>query len=193
MNNSQLAVFSFQGNEVRTVTENNDPMFCLADVCKVLGISNVGNCKSRLSEKGIRTMDTLTAGGVQSMTYISEQNLYKVIFQSRKPEAEAFTDWVTGEVLPSIRKDGGYIAARPDESLEELSLRTINALNAALERQKKQIAQQSEQLKLQAPDVEYCHTVLASSSLMTVNTIAAHLGCCAATWALARRRLHFGP
>lgn len=95
--------------EVRvTMNEREEPMFCLADVCKALEISNVGNVKQRLSEKGVRNMDTLTAGGVQSMTYINEANLYKCIFQSRKPEAEKFQDWVYEEVLPSIRKTGGY-------------------------------------------------------------------------------------
>ena len=173
---TQLAVFSFRGNEIRTVTESNEPMFCLADVCRALDIANPRDCRNRLNQKGVVTADTLTSGGVQSMVYISEQNLYKVIFQSRKPEAEAFTDWVTGEVLPAIRRDGGYMVAKPDETPEQLYQRCMTMLNTTIERQKAQIAEQGEQLKLQAPDVEYCHTVLASSSLITVNTIAAHLG-----------------
>lgn len=94
--------------EIRTITKDDEPMFCLADVCKALEISNVGNVKQRLSEKGIHTADTLTKGGMQKMIFISEANLYKTIFQSRKESAERFTDWVTGEVLPSIRKTGSY-------------------------------------------------------------------------------------
>lgn len=94
--------------EVRTAVINDEPMFCLADVCKALEISNVGNVKQRLSEKGIHTADTLTKGGTQKMIFISEANLYKTIFQSRKESAERFTEWVTGEVLPSIRKTGSY-------------------------------------------------------------------------------------
>lgn len=94
--------------EIRTVVVNDEPMFCLADVCKALEISNVGNVKQRLSEKGIHTADTPTKGGMQKMTFISESNLYKTIFQSRKESAERFTEWVTSEVLPSIRKTGGY-------------------------------------------------------------------------------------
>lgn len=94
--------------EVRTLLVDNEPLFCLADVCKALEISNVGNVKQRLSEKGIHTADTPTKGGMQKMTFISEANLYKTIFQSRKESAERFTEWVTGEVLPQIRKTGGY-------------------------------------------------------------------------------------
>lgn len=105
----ELQIFSnSEFGEIRTITKDDEPMFCLADVCKALEISNVGNVKQRLSEKGIHTADTLTKGGMQKMTFISEANLYKTIFQSRKESAERFTDWVTGEVLPSIRKTGSY-------------------------------------------------------------------------------------
>lgn len=68
----------------------------------------MGNVKNRLSEKGVRTIPTLISGGEQNLLYINEPNLYKVIFQSRKESAEHFTDWVAGEVLPSIRKTGSY-------------------------------------------------------------------------------------
>jgi prophage antirepressor-like protein len=105
----ELQIFNnSEFGEIRTITKDDEPMFCLADVCKALEISNVGNVKQRLSEKGIHTADTLTNGGMQKMIFISEANLYKTIFQSRKESAERFTDWVTGEVLPSIRKTGSY-------------------------------------------------------------------------------------
>lgn len=105
----ELQIFSnSEFGEIRTITKDDEPMFCLADVCKALEISNVGNVKQRLSEKGIHTADTLTKGGMQKMIFISEANLYKTIFQSRKESAERFTDWVTSEVLPSIRKTGSY-------------------------------------------------------------------------------------
>lgn len=94
--------------EIRTITKDNEPMFCLADVCRILEIKNVSDCKSRLRQKGVVTTDTLTNGGKQKMVFIDESNLYKTIFQSRKDSAERFTDWVTSDVLPSIRKTGGY-------------------------------------------------------------------------------------
>lgn len=94
--------------EIRTITKDDEPMFCLADVCRILEIKNVSDCKSRLRQKGVVTTDTLTNGGKQKMIFIDESNLYKTIFQSRKDSAERFTDWVTGEVLPSIRKTGSY-------------------------------------------------------------------------------------
>lgn len=105
----ELQIFSnSEFGEIRTITKDNEPMFCLADVCKALELSNPSMIKSRLNEKGISNIDTLTAGGKQKLLYVNESNLYKTIFQSRKESAERFTEWVTGEVLPLIRKTGSY-------------------------------------------------------------------------------------
>ena len=106
--------------EVRTAVMNDEPMFCLADICRVLEIKNVSDCKSRLRQKGIVTTDTLTNGGKQKMIFIDESNLYKTIFQSRKESAERFTEWVTSEVLPSIRKTGSY--NKPMSTAEKIKL-----------------------------------------------------------------------
>lgn len=93
---NQVAIFSNeQFGEVRTLMVNNEPYFSLSDVCKVLEIKNSRQAKTRLSTKGVITTDTLTNGGVQQMDFINEANLYKLIFQSRKAEAQAFADWVT--------------------------------------------------------------------------------------------------
>ena len=72
----------------------------------------IGRVKQRLNQKGVTLSNTLTQGGEQQMVFISEQNLYRVIMRSDKPQAEAFQDWVCGEVLPSIRKNGAYINVR---------------------------------------------------------------------------------
>jgi phage antirepressor protein len=106
---NELQTFSFNNQPVRIVQLNNQPYFNLKDVCEVLDIKNHKDVVSRLNPKGVDTTDTLTNGGVQKMTYINESNLYKTIFQSRKEEAEQFTEWVTSEVLPAIRKNGVYL------------------------------------------------------------------------------------
>lgn len=118
---NELEIFKNEEfGEIRTVMKDGQPMFCLSDVCKALEISNVGNVKQRLSEKGIHTADTLTNGGMQKMIFINEANLYKTIFQSRKKSAERFTDWVTTEVLPSIRKTGAY--GKPMTTAQKIQL-----------------------------------------------------------------------
>ena len=100
--------------EVRVAGTSEEPLFCLADVCRVLEIKNVADCKSRLDQRGVVLTDTPThnqygAEVIQKLVYINEKNLYKVIMRSDKPQAEPFQDWVCGEVLPSIRKTGQYL------------------------------------------------------------------------------------
>lgn len=95
---------------IRTEIINGEPWFCLSDVCKALELTNPSIVKQRLNAKGLSTAYTLTAGGKQELLFINEANLYKTIFQSRKESAERFTDWVTSEVLPTIRETGGYQA-----------------------------------------------------------------------------------
>lgn len=93
---------------VRTIEKDGEPYFCLGDVCRGLDIKNVSDCKTRLKPDGAIAADVQTNGGVQRATFINEGNLYRVIFQSKKPEAERFTDWITEVVIPSIRKNGMF-------------------------------------------------------------------------------------
>lgn len=106
----ELQIFSnSEFGEIRTITKDDEPMFCLADVCKALELEQVSRVKARLKTDGVTTSKvTDRLGREQEATFINESNLYKTIFQSRKESAERFTDWVTGEVLPSIRKTGSY-------------------------------------------------------------------------------------
>lgn len=106
---NDLQIFnSDEFGEVRTVLVENEPMFCLTDICKALQLTQPSKVKERLNEKGVRSIPTLTNGGEQKLLYINESNLYKTIFQSRKENAERFTERVTSDVLPSIRKTGSY-------------------------------------------------------------------------------------
>ena len=117
----ELQIFSnSEFGEIRTITKDDEPMFCLADICKALELTQPSKVKERLNEKGVRSIPTLTKGGEQKLLYINESNLYKTIFQSRKESAERFTEWVTSEVLPSIRKTGSY--SKPLTTSEQIRL-----------------------------------------------------------------------
>lgn len=94
--------------EVRVAGTSENPLFCLADVCKILGL-RVDAVQSRLTDAPIRIGVTDSIGREQQMNFVNEKNLYKVIMRSDKPQAEPFQDWVCGEVLPSIRKHGAYM------------------------------------------------------------------------------------
>lgn len=136
----ELEIFSNESfGEVRTTIRDGEPWFCLLDVCRVLAIKNSRDVKNRLNSKGVATTDTLTNGGVQALDFINESNLYKLTFQSRKPEAEKFVDWVTTEVLPSIRKHGGYISGQAEMSPEELMAKALQVAQKTLEEREARI------------------------------------------------------
>lgn len=117
MNN--ITIFNFNQNQVRTQTINDEPWFCLIDTCDALSIKQ---CRiDRLSGNGlIKNQLTDNLGRLQETYFINEPNLYRLIFRSNKPQAQAFADWVYSEVLPSIRKTGSYRAQTLDvKSLAE--------------------------------------------------------------------------
>ena len=107
--------------QIRTAGTSEEPLFCLKDVCRVLELQ-VTPTKNRLNPKGVNLIKVGVQTGIKSdgssatqqinMLFINEQNLYKVIMRSDKPQAEAFQDWVCGEVLPSIRKNGAYMTEK---------------------------------------------------------------------------------
>lgn len=97
-------------------SENGKAWFCLNDVMKSLGLTHITELRKRLPEKGCSRIAVLTNGGNQQMIFIDEPNLYRCIFQSRKAEAEHFQNWVFEEVLPTIRKEGGYISTHQDDT-----------------------------------------------------------------------------
>lgn len=110
-----LAPFDFAGQEIRVVTDAaGEPWFVARGVCAVLDLPNVAQAVSRLAddEKGVTTDDT--PGGRQQVTTVSEAGLYRLIFTSRRPEAELFRRWVTRDVLPQIRRTGSYMAPMSD-------------------------------------------------------------------------------
>lgn len=110
---SEVEVFTFNpsNQQIRVETIGGEPWFVAKDVCQALGIENNRNAVARLDddEKGVSVVRT--PSGDQQMSIVNESGLYNLIFQSRKPEAKVFRKWVTGEVLPSIRKTGRYSMA----------------------------------------------------------------------------------
>lgn len=170
---NELQIFNNEEfGSVRTITKDNEPMFCLADVCKALDITNAGNVKQRLSEKGIHNADTPTKGGMQNMVFINESNLYKVIFQSRKPSAVRFTDWVTDEVIPSIRKNGGYIAGQETLSDEELMAKALLVANNKIKERDAIIERQQAKIESDKPKTIFADAVSTSHTSILVGDLA---------------------
>lgn len=125
-----IKIFDYHGQEVRTVEMNGQPWFVAIDVCNVLEIANSRDAVARLDEDekmtvGLTDSHSGTRGGAQKMTIVSESGLYSLILGSRKPEAKQFKRWITHEVIPSIRKTGGYIAGQETLSPEELMAKAL--------------------------------------------------------------------
>jgi prophage antirepressor-like protein len=101
-----IEVFEFDGRSVYVeLDENGNPYFLANDVCRILGYSNLRDAISKhCNPKGVVKRDTLTRGGTQKMTFITEGNIYRLVAKSRNPEAAAFEEWVFDEVLPTLRK-----------------------------------------------------------------------------------------
>lgn len=160
--------YSFESSNVRIIVEDGEPLFCASDVCKALGYANTSKSLSdHCVEKGVTNRYTPTPGGLQSLAYIDERNLYRLVMRSKLPSAEKFQEWVCGEVLPSIRKTGKYATqeqyAIPQTLPEALRLAADLAdKNAALEKKAKE----------DAPKVEFCDKVVADNDAMTITRAA---------------------
>lgn len=145
---NDLVRFDFQGKGIRTVTIDGNPWFVAKDVCEILEIQNSRDALRRIPEKhkGVVSADTL--GGVQNLSIISETGLYRLVLRSDKPQAEPFTEWVTEEVLPEIRKTGVYIPTPKDY---------IEALEALLEseKEKQRLKEENNDLRILIGDAEH--------------------------------------
>lgn len=171
---NELQIFSSnEFGEIRTVTKDNEPMFCLADVCKALDLEQVSRVKSRLKEDGViisKVIDSL--GRNQNATFINEANLYKVIFQSRKDSAERFTDWVTSEVLPSIRKNGGYIVGQETLSDDELMAKALMVAQNKIAERDNIIEQQRKKIEADKPKTIFADAVSTSHTSILIGDLA---------------------
>lgn len=186
--------------ELRTSrNEKDEPLFCLKDVCDSLGLQ-VGAVVNRLQSCHISSIKVATevishgaATGKmqeQEMFFITEPDLYRVIFQSRKPSARKFQDWVFEEVLPTLRKEGSYSMTQSKQSLASYQIEDpierakrwieeqqhTRALEAQTERQAQTIGFQQKELTIAAPKVKYYDDTLASTDCLTTTQVADDLG-----------------
>lgn len=174
MNNIQI--FKYENNDVRTVEMNGEPWFVLKDVCKALGIAKYRDVADRLDadERAPVRVDTL--GGAQEMTCINESGLYSVILRSDKPAAKPFRKWVTSEVLPSIRKNGGYIARQEQLSPEELMAKALLVANKTLAERDARISELTVQNTIMLPKARYFDELISRNTLTNFRETAKELG-----------------
>lgn len=145
--------------------KNGEPVFVAKDICAILDLGNPRSSIALLDddEKGVHSVDT--PGGKQQMTTVTEPGFYKLVMRSRKPEAKAFQRWVTHEVLPALRREGGYMVARADETPEETMARAVLLAQQTIDRQKSRIAELE-------PKALFADAVAASDGTCLVGELA---------------------
>ena len=132
--NNPFTIFNYQNlGQVRVSTlATGEPLFCLVDVCNILGIKNSRRTLERLMVDGVHTMNVIDSmGRTQQATFVDQGNLFKIIFTSRKPEAQNFANWVSYEVLPSLMNKGYYTMPNmsPMEMIRTMADEMINMKN----------------------------------------------------------------
>lgn len=170
--NNQLQVFSYEGNDVRTVQRGGETWWVLRDVCDVLSLTTPARVAERLEEDEVSLTHIIDAlGRKQETTIVSESGLYNVILRSDKPEAKNFKRWVTHEVLPTIRRHGAYLTPAKLEEMMNDPDAWIKVLTALKEERAAK-----EQLQLQAaadkPKVVFADAVSVSDGTILIGELA---------------------
>ena len=178
MNDMQVFTNNMFG-QVRVIQRNGEPWFVAADVCKALEISNNRDAISRIDEdeKDVALTDTLR--GKQNMTIVNEPGLYTLVLGSRKPEARLFKRWITHEVIPAIRKTGGYIAGQETLSDDELMARALLVAQNTIKLREERIKALEHsntaleaKVEADAPKVLFADSVAASSQSILIGELA---------------------
>ena len=170
---NELQIFnSSEFGQIRTVTKDNEPMFCLGDLCKALELT-AKEVKRRLNDEVVSKHpipDSL--GRMQETLFVNEDGLYDVILESRKESAKKFRKWVTSEVLPSIRKTGGYIAGQEQMSDTELMAKALLVAQKQIEQRNAIIEQQKAKIEADKPKTIFADAVATSKTSILVGDLA---------------------
>lgn len=171
---NELQIFNNEEfGEIRTITKDNETYFVGKDVAKALGFTNPRDAIATHvfdEDKGVDVIDTL--GGKQSMTVINESGVYALVFGSRLESAKRFKHWVTSEVLPSIRKNGGYIAGQETLSDEELLSRALMVAQRKIDEKNNIIAMQDSRIQGMIPKEIFADAVATSHTSILIGDLA---------------------
>lgn len=163
--------------EVRTMNIGGEPWFVGKDVAGVLGYSNPNDAlKKRVDadDKGVAKCDTL--GGAQELTIINESGLYSLVLSSKLPTAKAFKRWITHDVIPSIRKNGGYIAGQEAMTAEELMAKALLVAKKTIEEKEAELSRRQVENAIMAPKADYFDELVERNTLTNFRETAKQLG-----------------
>lgn len=173
---NELKIFNYNDNEVRTVQKDGEPWFVLKDVCQVLGLSDTNKTAERLDSDELTRTKLVSGGQEREMYIINESGLYSVILRSDKPEAKPFRKWVTSEVLPSIRRNGGYIAGQETMTPEELMAKALMVAQKTLAEREARISALTVENQIMRPKAEYFDDLVDRNLLTSFRETAKQFG-----------------
>lgn len=169
---NDMQIFNYNETPVRTVMKDNEPWFVLKDVCEVLGISNPTMAADRLDADERAKLDLGRQG---SGWIINEPGLYNVILRSDKPQAKPFRKWVTAEVLPSIRRTGGYIQGQDVLSPTELMAKALMVAQQTLAERDARISSLTVENEIMFPKARYFDLLVDRNLLTSIRETAKQL------------------
>ena len=157
---------------VRAVMLEGEPWFVAADVCRALGLGNSSDVIKRLDEDERTLVSIEGASNGLPVNAVNEPGLYALILGSRKPEAKAFKRWITHEVIPEIRKTGGYIAGQETMDDDQLLANALMVAQRKIAERNKQLEAANEKIKADAPKVLFAETVEKAETCISIGTLA---------------------
>lgn len=169
---NDLQIFNYNGNEVRTIQKDGEPWWVLKDVCNVLDLSDTNKTAERLDVDELTRIKFVTGGQNREMLCINESGLYNVILRSDKPEAKPFRKWVTSEVLPSIRKNGGYISGQENMTDDELLANAVLVAQRKIAERDKVIRAQDKKIEEMKPKAIFADAVSTSHTSILIGDLA---------------------
>ena len=172
--NNEIQQFDFKGASLRTLTdEAGEPWFVLKDCMSILDLGNPTETVKMFDEDEFSTAEVIDSIGRRQQAYIiSEPGLYRLVMRSRKPEAKEFQRWVTHEVLPAIRKTGGYIPTTDADDDMTILAKAVMIGQRTMEAQKQKIAEQQTRIVELEPKARFADAVAASDGTCLVGELA---------------------
>ena len=176
--NTHMIPFNFGSSTIRVTTDDRcEPWFVAKDVCEALGYSNARDAIAKhVDEEDVAKRDTLTKGGIQAVSCINESGLYSLILGSKLENAKLFKRWVTGEVLPSIRKNGGYIAGQEQDDPELIMAKALQVAQSVIVRKTAELERAKQTIATQAPAVEFAARVAGVEKGVVLGNFARTIG-----------------
>lgn len=164
--------------EIRTAGTSDEPLFCLADICKAVDLTNPSSVKSRLDSEDVQLLDlhalnsSLTMVGNSMATFVTETGFYEVLLFSSSEKVKPFRRWITKEILPSIRKTGGYIHTKESDTDDDIMARALLIAQETLKRREERIKALETEREQDKPKVAFANAIEASKSSCLIGELA---------------------